>query len=290
MPSSKMHRAESIGKNLAQVANLRARYSTLLFASGNHASPQTRYSRKTARIWGQQQASWQLALHLDRRIIMIKALVFDFDGTILDTETPEFRSWQEIYIDYGVELPLAMWASAVGGSGEHFNPYTYLEEQIGTSVDKEKIRARRRPRNAELNDAEQVRPGVLAAIEAAQQQQMRLAVASSSHLDWVEPHLKRLGLFDSFDTICTADYVEKVKPDPALYTLTVERLKIEPQHALAIEDSRNGMLAAKRAGLHCVVTPHGVTAKSNFTEADLILSTLADRSFTELINHFPRPT
>ena len=221
---------------------------------------------------------------------MLSALVFDFDGTVLDTEAPEFRSWQEIYADHGAELPLAEWAAVVGGSGEGFDPYGLLERLIGESVDKAAIRAKRRPRHAQLIEQEVPRPGVLAAMDAARSRGMKLAVASSSHLDWVAHHLERLNLRHAFDTICTADDVERVKPDPALYALAVERLGVAPQEALAVEDSRNGMLAAKRAGLHCIVVPNSVTQHSDFAEADIVLKSLDDVPLSEICNQISRST
>ena len=219
----------------------------------------------------------------------IKALVFDFDGTILDTETADYQSWNEIYQTYGTELSLTTWVQYVGGSGDGFDPYTLLEEQIGHPIEREKVRTQRRARYAELVATRDVMPGVMSYISSAKEQKMRLAVASSSDADWVYSHLRTLDLLDCFDTIRTANDVINVKPDPALYRQAVDALGVAPSQAIAFEDSRNGMLAAKRAGLHCVVIPHAITQNLTFNEADLRLDSLEELPFAKLIDRFSRP-
>jgi putative hydrolase of the HAD superfamily len=126
-----------------------------------------------------------------------------------------------------------------------------------------------------------VRPGVLEVIAAAQRLGLRLGVASSSGREWVEGYLRLLGLRDHFEAIFTREDVVRVKPDPMLYTLTVNALGVQPEAAVAIEDSRNGMLAAKAAGLQCVVVPNEVTQQLYFPEADLQMKSLADYPLEE---------
>ena len=209
---------------------------------------------------------------------MIQALIFDFDGTILETELPDYLSWQEAYQDHNCELPLALWLNAVGGSAVEFDPYHHLETQLGRAVDRPTLRQRRRARYSALIAAQQIRPGVLETIDTAQQLGLHLAVASSSGRDWVEDHLQRLGLRHYFAAVFTRDDVTRVKPDPMLYSLAVNAVDVPPAAAVAIEDSRNGMLAAKAAGLKCVVVPNEVTQQLRFPEADLQMATLDERS------------
>ena len=133
-----------------------------------------------------------------------------------------------------------------------------------------------------LNDAP-VLPGVVDYLDAADRRGMKLAVASSSSRDWVEGHLTRLGLIQRFEAICTKDDVPRVKPDPALYLLAAERLGVSVQRALVLEDSRNGLLAAKAAGVRCVVVPNAVTSGLNFDEADYWLMSLDEMSLDNLL-------
>lgn len=212
---------------------------------------------------------------------MIQAIIFDFDGTIVETEFPDFLSWQETYQEHQCELPHSLWLSAVGGSANEFDPYGYLEQQIGRTIDRVAVSKRRRERMHALITHERIRPGVLDVIAGAQQLGIRLGVASSSGREWVEGYLTRFGLREPFEVICTRDDVERVKPDPALYRLAVSRLGIQAAAAVAIEDSRNGMMAAKAAGLKCVVVPNEVTQQLRFPEADLQMHSLAERPLEE---------
>ncbi len=207
---------------------------------------------------------------------MLNAIVFDFDGTIIDTEAHDYGAWVEIYDEHGVELPLAEWRNIVGTANTSFDPHRLLEELTGRSFERAALRARRHERLRALVEAEDFRPGVLSLIEAAHAAGVALAVASSGTRDWVEGHLSARGLRSYFGAVCTANDVAQVKPDPALYHLALERLGVKPENAVAIEDSRHGMVAAKRAGMRCVVVPNDLTRSMDFTEADLLLTSLAE--------------
>ena len=216
---------------------------------------------------------------------MIQALIFDFDGLILDTETPEYQSWQEVYSTYGCHLPLERWVTAVGSTlAQHFDPYAFLAEQSGQPIDADAIRPARRQRHLALIDAQPVLPGVLDYIAAARDLGIKVGLASSSSYDWVGGHLARLGLLDLFETIKTADDVENVKPDPALYLAAATALGVDPRRALALEDSAHGLNAAKAAGMYCVVVPNAVTTHLAFAGADRRLNSLADVPLIELID------
>ena len=213
---------------------------------------------------------------------MLKAIVFDFDGTILDTEAHDYGAWVEIYQEHGVELPFAEWSGIVGTVNTSFDPHRLLEELTGRQFERAALRARRHQRLRALVEAEVLRPGVLSLIESAHAAGIALAVASSGTRDWVEGHLSDRGLRPYFRAICTSNDVERVKPDPALYRLALERLGVAPEHAVAIEDSRHGMIAAKRAGMRCVVVPNEITQGMDFTEADLLLASLAETDLAGL--------
>lgn len=212
----------------------------------------------------------------------IQAIVFDFDGTILETEVPDYQSWHEIYEEHGGILDMETWLTCVGGSVDLFDPYTYLESQIDTEVDRDAIRARRKPRYHELVAEQSLRPGIGVLLAEARRANLPIGVASSSNRAWVMGNLTERGISDRFGAVCTSDDVDNVKPDPALYRLAAERLGVEPQNTLAIEDSRNGMLGAKRAGLRCIVVPNPITATQDFSEADLVLETLFGLSLKDI--------
>ncbi|GAX88782.1 HAD family hydrolase [Effusibacillus lacus] len=214
---------------------------------------------------------------------MIKAIVFDFDGLIFDTETHEYKVLQEIFEDHGAELPLEIWGKCVGTRANFFDAFQYLEECIGKPVDREVLGKLRREKFEVRIANERALPGVENYLAAAKHLGLKVGLASSSGRAWVERWLAYLNLLHHFECVRTADDVEHVKPDPTLYLKAVECLGVEPNEAIAFEDSPNGALAAKRAGLHTVVVPNYVTRDLIFGEHDLRLDSLAEMELEQLI-------
>jgi len=214
---------------------------------------------------------------------MIKALVFDFDGLMVDTESSAYDSWQEIYQEYGYTLPLDQWALVLGGSGAEFDPCVYLAALCGRELDHEALRARRSQRKLALVATEPLLPDIREAIDAARQQGLKLGVASNSSRRWVCSHLDRLSVTSLFDTIVCADDVAQVKPAPDLYCTVVMRLGVLPHEAVAIEDALNGLRAAKAAGLKCVVVPNKFLQDGSFEDADIRLRSFPDLPLEQLL-------
>ena len=213
---------------------------------------------------------------------MIKAIIFDFDGLILDTETPDFESWRQTYASFNCELSLEVWGEYIGTTT--FNPYEYLESLLGYSVDRTAVHAARKVIDNELIAQQTILPGVVDYLDEAQALGLRVALASSSDHRWVDAHLTRLGLFARFPIICCADDVGgRPKPDPAVYRLAIERLGISPHEGLALEDSRNGVLAGKEAGLWVTAVPNQMTQHLNFDHADFRIVSLTEMSLQTLI-------
>jgi HAD superfamily hydrolase (TIGR01509 family) len=214
---------------------------------------------------------------------VIRALIFDFDGLILDTEEPIYRSWLEVYEAHGQDLPFELWVKTVGSTTKAFHPQHHLEERLGRPLTQDVI-DRRMGRRTELILAQHMLPGVLEHIDAARSLGLKLGVASSSNRDWVNGHLGRLGVGDRFDCIRCRDDVANAKPEPDLYIAVLECLDVDATEAIAIEDSPNGVAAAKLAGLFCVAVPNRITAGLDLSEADLLLGSLADVTLAELLS------
>ena len=213
----------------------------------------------------------------------MEALIFDFDGLILDTEVSELQSWREIYAEYNADLPLEQWAICIGSGIDSFDPCAYLETQIGQSVPRKDILARRRKRRLELLAAEVVLPGVEAYLRDARRLGLKIGLASSSSREWVYGHLSRLGIAESFDFMKCGDEVVHKKPDPELYLGVLSALGVRADRAIALEDSPNGVLAAQRAGIFCVAIPNPVTSQLDLAHADLRLQSLALMPLEDLI-------
>lgn len=213
---------------------------------------------------------------------MIRGLIFDFDGLILDTELPDFESWQEIFIEHGAALPHSAWAPLIG-TASSFDLYDYLEQQAGRPIDRADVRERRRRRFIERVVAQAILPGVEECIAAAKRRGMKVGLASASSADWVLGHLERLGLHAHFDAVKTAADVERVKPDPALYLAALDALGLAADEAIALEDSPNGIAAAKAAGLFCIAIPNAMTRDLDVSAADLRLASLAAMPLAQLL-------
>jgi HAD superfamily hydrolase (TIGR01509 family) len=215
---------------------------------------------------------------------MIQALIFDFDGLIVDTELPDYESWQEIYRSHGCELPLHDWGQIVGGTGaSDFDPHSHLEELCGQKLDREEVWISRRKQYLETISEQPVLPGVLEYLDDADRLGLKLAVASSSPENWVRGHLARLGLYQRFGAIKTADDVARTKPDPELYLKALEALSVKSNEAIVFEDSPNGVKAAKAADIFTVAVPNKLTAQLPMQGADIHLNSLAELSLSELL-------
>lgn len=211
----------------------------------------------------------------------LRALVFDFDGLILDTEWSAFATAADVWADHGLEMTIERWAEIVG-TADHPHWSAMLEEELGRPIDRDRLVPERQARHHALVEAEALLPGVEDLVEAAHVAGLGLAVASSSTVDWVEGHLARLGLRPRFDVVVCRDHVDRTKPSPELFLAACERLGVAPAEAVALEDSRHGLVAAHAAGLACVAVPNRITRIHDLTAADLVVDSLAEVTLADL--------
>ena len=213
----------------------------------------------------------------------LRALVFDFDGLILETERPDYQSWREVYQEHGQDLTMTVWGDVIGRGASYFDPYQELVVRLGHDLDREAVLNRRKARHLEMVAELEILPGVRDAVAEARRLGLRLGVASSSSRAWVVGHLERLGLAGFFDCVRCRDDVANTKPDPELYLSACACLGVAPGDAVALEDSANGIAAAKAAGMRCVAIPNPMTVGLDLSAADLRLDSLADLSVAELL-------
>ncbi len=217
---------------------------------------------------------------------MIKALIFDFDGLILDTETPEVLVWQSIYKEHGFELPVEEWEKTVGGYGiSSFDPAQNLSLLTQGRLDPVSLKARYRLEADAIIHANPIMPGIMDMIGSAKENGLKVAIGFSSPHSWVDTHAQRLDIYHHFDQIICQDDVApgRTKPHPDIYLKALETLQVDKTEAVVFEDSPNGVLASKRAGVFVVAVPNPLTAKMN-VQGDLTVSSLADLSLHDLIN------
>jgi len=215
---------------------------------------------------------------------LVQALIFDFDGLILDTETPALESWQAIYAEHGQELTLDRWKDALGRSPGHgFDAFTHLLALVGRPLDRATVLKDRFARKYALCEPLALLPGVLHLLDQAGKRGMSCAVASSSDRAWVEGWLRRHAIFDCFNCVRTADDIVHAKPAPDLFLSAAECLGMQPADCLVFEDSPNGVLAARAAGMRCVAVPCALTAQVSMPPVDLLLPTLDALPLAEIL-------
>lgn len=215
------------------------------------------------------------------------AIIFDFDGIIIDSETPEFQTWQEIIRDHGFDLPMQEWEKGLGASLQDFDPLVYLETLVDEPINKDSLLQKQRERLMQHILAQPPLPGICEYLASARQAGIKVACASSSPSEWVNGNLDRLGLLPFFDVVCTQEDVTRVKPSPDLYLLASQRLGVPPAEAIAVEDSPNGIRAARAAGLFTVAVPTPISQKLDLSQANLIIASLSHlpfEQFTQLVD------
>jgi HAD superfamily hydrolase (TIGR01509 family) len=214
---------------------------------------------------------------------IIKALIFDFDGLIIDSESPEFQAWHEVFAEHGRELGFDFWADLVGRPPTHFDLYAYFSEHINPTIDVEQLRQERRARVIALTLEQPVLPGVHDYLRGGSGLGLKIGLASSSSGHHVRGHLERLELLHYFDTTKCFEDTDAHKPDPTPYLAVLDELGVPPDQAVAFEDSPNGVTSAQAAGMFCVAVPNPVTRRLSLDHADHRMDTLADEPLQQIL-------
>lgn len=216
---------------------------------------------------------------------MVRALLFDFDGLIVDTELPIYESWRRIYAEHGAELSLAEWLPVVGSGtslGDRFDAVRRLEELTGRPLDRDAVVAQRRALRSALCDEAPLRPGVKELLERARERELKTGIVTRARDEWVERHSRRLGLAHEGDALVCANGDHGV-PKSGLYLCALDALCIAPAEAIAFEDSPAGVAGAREAGIFCVAVPNAVTRAAAFDDADAVMDSLVERPLDELL-------
>jgi HAD superfamily hydrolase (TIGR01509 family) len=213
---------------------------------------------------------------------MIAALIFDFDGLLVDTETPAFESWKPIYAEFGQTLSFDLWKDSLGTS-HGFDPLEHLVAVAGQPIDRDALRARRLAYKRELAAQQPLLPGAQAILDEAHALELPCALASSSDRPWIDWWLTSHNIINYFTCIRTAEDVVRTKPSPELFLSAAACLGAQPADCLVFEDSPNGILAARAAGIRCVAVPGAITRQLELPPADLVLESLDALPLTSII-------
>ncbi len=210
---------------------------------------------------------------------MIRALVFDFDGLILDTETPIVDAWVQLHAEAGLACARQEALDLIGEVDHDYD----LWKAFSADISRETLEQQHRELTRAITRQQLLLPGVRERLDEARSLGLTLAVASNSSHRHVDGHLQRLGLFEYFATTRCRDDVARGKPEPDVYHAVLTTLGLQGCEAIAFEDSSAGSLAAKRAGLRCVTVPNPCTHHHDFSHADLRATSLAELSLKNLV-------
>ena len=214
------------------------------------------------------------------------AVIFDFDGLLMDTESVMLAAWQYEWRQHGLELDVStFWVNHGGDVTE--DRYLRLAAAVGPSYDRAASHARRTAHRDELNSQLGLRPGLDAWLRDAHAAGLRLAVASSSPRQWVHRLLAGIGREADFEVFACGDEVSRPKPSPEVYLLALDRLGIAAGQAVAVEDSPHGAAAARAAGLRCIAIPNPHADPAAFGSTDLVLASAAGLSLASALAELP---
>ena len=221
----------------------------------------------------------------------MRALIFDCDGVLVDTERDGHRvAFNRAFaqMGYEIEWSVDLYGELLKISGgkermrHYFNQMGWPEgvsDKDDLIVDLHKMKTDLFMQIIESGELA-LRPGIARLVdEVIAEGGIALAICSTANERSVNLLVEKLlgpERKAKFGAILAGDVVSKKKPDPEIYNLASERLGLEPDECVVIEDSRNGLLSAKAAGMHCVITSNGYTEKEDFTEADFVVSELGD--------------
>ncbi len=215
----------------------------------------------------------------------VDALIFDFDGLIVDTEWAVFTAWKQVFADFGAELTIADFCLDIGTRGA-IDWGELLAEKTGRSGPNDaELRLLKRPIEHSMRSGLTLLPGVTRLLDEAGTRGVRCAIASSSGADWVRPFLAELAIEHRFAAVSTWDGFHLgfgPKPEPGVYRAVCEGLGVEPHCCVAFEDSPHGITSAKAAGLACVCVPNRITATLDVSHADVVVDSLLDVAWAEL--------
>ena len=214
--------------------------------------------------------------------VAVEAVVFDFDGLLMDTESTMLASWRYEWKQHGLELDVDTFFADHGGDVTH-ERYAKLARAVGPDFDQAASHARRLAYRDRLHASLGLAPGIARWLDQAQELGIRLAVASSSPGFWVRGLLAGVNCLDRFELMACGDEVARPKPDPGVYLLALERLALPAERAIAVEDAPHGVAAAQAAGMRCVAIPNRHASTARFAAADLLLTSAAQAGLTEIL-------
>ena len=209
------------------------------------------------------------------------ALIFDLDGTIVDSETVEYEAIRSVWAEHGVDYPAARFVDVIGTTG-HLGWLDQLEIELGRTVDRSKSHRQHVDVHSRLTAALQPRDGIVALIDEAFAAGVPMAVASNSPRWWVQARVDAAGLAHALRTIVSVDEATAPKPDPAPFREACAALAVDPKSSVAFEDSSTGVRSARAAGLYTVACAGPMSRGHDLSAADRVITSHTEITLAEL--------
>ncbi len=211
-------------------------------------------------------------------MIQTSAIIFDMDGVVADTEALFLQAIDKVFnreFNITPTKDSPNWFDHVRGHRDD-EIYAYLLQHYNLQSNLQTLtRKISETYHRQLENHINPMPGCLELIEKLKGD-YRLALATSSYRADAEIILRKFRIKEVFEVIITGDDIKKGKPDPEIFLLAAERLRLPPHDCLVIEDSENGVTAAKSAGMRCIAVTNGLNSNTDFSKADLVLNSLED--------------
>lgn len=206
----------------------------------------------------------------------IKAILFDLDGTLVDSEPLHFEAHRRALAQHGIKITKEDYIQN-GVSGGQRSFYEMMQIIYATPIDIDAVRKLKKEIYGDLIGEIKLFEGVKEVLENLKEK-YRLAIVSTTHMDYIRRTLKQVGIEEYFETFSSAKELERGKPFPDVYFDSLKKLGLAPCECIAVEDSRNGVEAAKNAGIRCIAIPNEFTRQQDFSKADVVVSNIKELS------------
>lgn len=212
----------------------------------------------------------------------VKALIFDMDGVLIDSEPLHLLAYQRYLADFGLTFLEEDNHNFLGMKDLDCAKHLLKRHKLEMTAI-EFVQRKEAVLHQLFKEQLQVQPGVLQTLEKTSQLQIPTAIASSATMPTIELVVELTGTRKYFQYLCSGDEVPNGKPAPDVFLLAAQRLGQNPSECLVIEDTFNGVCAAKAAGMMCIAIPCQATRHQDFAHADLVLSGMAEVNLVELV-------